>query len=117
MRRYRTCSPSALRFDGRTIRKIAPTESPGDAQMRPPWAVMIEREIDNPMPIPPPLVVNIESKMRSPAPASKPPRPQRNRPAQFCFFADSAESPEAVSFIRNRTVSPGNAGDMIEAQP
>jgi hypothetical protein len=32
--------------DGRTMRKMAPADSPSDAQIRPPWAAVIEREIE-----------------------------------------------------------------------
>ncbi|HEY0800765.1 MAG TPA: hypothetical protein VGD54_07975, partial [Steroidobacteraceae bacterium] len=61
-----------LRSDGSVIWNTAPKGSRGDAQIRPPWAAMIDREIAKPIPIPSDFVVNIDSKMRSPAPGSKP---------------------------------------------
>jgi hypothetical protein len=49
-----TASPP---WAGRVNWKLAPSEPVAAAQARPPWASMIERQIDSPMPIPPGLVV------------------------------------------------------------
>ena len=49
-------TPSLL-WAGRVNWKLAPRGTVAAAHTRPPWASMIERQIDSPMPIPPGLVV------------------------------------------------------------
>jgi hypothetical protein len=49
-------TPSLL-WAGRVNWKLAPRGTVAAAHTRPPWASMIERQIDSPIPIPPGLVV------------------------------------------------------------
>jgi hypothetical protein len=48
---------TVMPWAGRVNWKLAPRGTVAAAHTRPPWASMIERQIDSPMPIPPDLVV------------------------------------------------------------
>src|SRR6516162_6286039 len=45
--------------------KIEPLDAPADAQIRPAWLSMIERQMESPIPVPRAFVVNRGLKMRS----------------------------------------------------
>jgi hypothetical protein len=60
------------RTTGSSNSNIDPLTTPGDAQMRPSWCSMIERQMASPIPIPLPFVVNSGLKIRSTSEGSIP---------------------------------------------
>src|SRR5260370_10396592 len=89
-------------------RKIAPHGTPGDPQSCPPCAVMIDRQIDSPMPMPWGLVVKNGSKMRS-AVAGSSPGPVSATPTS------SPSVPPGLVVLANTLVSPPSA--LIATDP